>query len=263
MFDGKNVLAADPKGHSGIIRGHDGIELHESLLSPLMLVGGSHVERVSSPWMNRLSDKLIGLSDVAVDESAAPMFRLSGSRYQGGKWERVEVTLDGERGYMPVRYARTLELFDILREEVAVTASEQVGVLWLPTAGTRVIYGLKPTEESEAMAPEQQEELETACNDRIAAAGLSREKYADRLKIGEIMRSIFKFDMIRADPLGGGRDILRAWNLKLVTAEDADKTLVQPFSEGDRIMDSRNGDRFTFMEGKLVPVKSKESSEKP
>lgn len=258
MFDGTRVLAATPKTHSGLIRGHDGVELHESLLSPLMLVGGSHVERVASPWMNRLSDKLAGLSDTAVDESAAPMLRLSGSRFQGGKWERVEVTLDAERGFMPTRYARTLELYNILREEIKSTGFEQVGSVWVPNAGTRVIYGLQPTEEAASMPPELQEELEQRCAERIAAAGLNHEKYADRLKIGEVMRSTFQIDVIRAEPLGGGRDKLRAWNLRAVSAEDADKTLVAPFSEGDQVADARTGSKFIIKDGKLVPVESKE-----
>jgi len=263
LFDGKCLLAANPKGHAGVIRGHDGVELHESLLSPLMLIGGSHVERVSSPWMNRLSDKLCALSDVAVDESAAPLIRLSGSRYQGGKWERVSATLDTEHDFMPVRYTRRLELYDILREEIVTTGYEQVGTVWVPNAGTRVIYGLKPTDEAAAMPPERQEVLEKLCNERIASAGLSRDKYADRLKIAEIMRATFKIEVLQAKPLGGGRDVLRAWNLQAVTAENADETLAQPFAEGDQVADARTGKKFVYRDGKLAPLEAKEAACKP
>lgn len=254
MFDGKSVLASSPTTKSGVIRGHDDIELHESLLSPIMLIGGSGAERVASPLMHRLSDTLAELQDVAVDESAAPLIRLSGSRQSGGKWERVEVSLDSDRGFMPVQYRRSLEIFNAVREEMITTEAELVGKAWVPTAGTRVVYGLQPSDAMGALTPEQRADLGKQYRDRVAAANLSPERFSDRSKMGQIMRSVFKFDSMTSVPLGGNKHLLRARNIRIVTAEEASKALMSPFEEGYTVTDSRTGSTYRFLDGKLVPT---------
>jgi hypothetical protein len=253
MFDGKNVLASNPTAKSGLIRGHDSSELHESLISPLMLAAGSNSEPIASPWMHRLSDTFAELKEVSVDESAAPHIRLSGSRLDGDEWERVEVTLDADRGHMPIRILRTTEIFNVLREDLVTTAAEQVGGVWVPAGGTRVLYALYSSDALKAIPKEELAELDKQAQKRIAEDHLDKEKRADREKMGAILRSTYKMAVImQPRVLGGGKHVLRAWNLRRVSAEDADKTLRSPFEEGFSVTDARTGEHFRYQDGKLI-----------
>ena len=254
LFDGTRILAASPVMKSGVIRGRDGAELHESLLSPLMLIKSSSTERVISPATHRLSDKLAQLKDIAVDEKAAPLVRLSGLSLRGDKWDRLEVDLDPARGFMPTRITRTLELFDLPREELKVLSAENIGGTWVPTAGTRIVYGLDVTDEIMALSEEQQEVQKQELDRRMAAEGLRMEAHRDQRRIGAIMVSIAKCPILKTHPLGGSSDILRAWNIRKVTLTEADAALEQPFHEGDRVVDSRTGEQFVFRLGTLEPV---------
>jgi hypothetical protein len=215
LYDGTRILEATPATKSGVIRDREGAELHEGLLSPLMLVKGGSRERVMTPTAHCLSDKLARLLEVAIDDSVAPLIRLSGSHFAGDKWERVEVDIDPARGFMPIRMTRTFELFGLLREELTVLSAENIDETWVPTAGIRTVFGLDVPPEMQALSEETQVAQQEEVDRRVAAEGLVMESHRDRLRIGAIMQATAKNPILQTHPLGSGSQILRAGALEL------------------------------------------------
>ena len=135
-----------------------------------------------------------------------------------------------------------------------MTAVEQVGGVWIPTGGTRVVFALQPSEAFRAKPPEEAAQIGKEFTERVAAAKLDIGKRADRMRMREILRAVCKGEMMQGEPIGDGRAILRAWSLRALTSEEADRALVPPFGEGDSVTDLRTGTELRFRNGKLVPA---------
>lgn len=253
LFDGKQVLASNKQTRgSGLIRGQDTTELHESLISPLMLLAGSNAQRVSSPIMHRLSDVISALSDVELDDRALPLLRLEGSRPSNGKWERVAVTFDVERDFLPLKISRTLEVLDVVKEELEITAAEEVEGVWIPTAGRRVLFAAEPTDDYIALTQERRDVLDAQCAKLSKDENLDLSKFEGRKRYAEICRTTYGVPLFKQKLLGGGAHILRARNLEFVTTANAASLLAHPFKEGDLVTDVRSRTQFRFKDGDLV-----------
>lgn len=252
-FDRSWVYARGSKASARVVRAHQ-TEAHQYLLTPLMLITGGRDAGGVSPYIHMLSDDLAKLQEVEVDDSAAPLIRLSGSRCRGDKWERLEVTLDSERGYMPTTVVVIDEMWDVVRNEYRVSAAERVGESWIPREGTRQSTTLQPTERALALAasPEGakfQADLEVWQK----ASAIDLGKRSDRKRFADKMIKLGGGVLFAGKPVGGVElEQLRAWNFRVLDDALTAELLQPPFDEGDKVYDSRVQKTYFWRGGKLV-----------
>jgi len=253
-FDGNWIYARGVGANTRIIRAHE-TEPHQYLLSPLMLVTGGQYGRGVSPFLRMLSEKLAGLEEIEVDDSANPLVRIIGSHKPGDKWQRLEVTLDAERGFMPTSIVEIDEMSGVVREEFRVTAAERVGQAWIPSEGIRKSTTLKATKYLDALSTNTEEAAKlTKVYDAWRSANkLDPTKRADRARLREKMASLAGGPLFEGVPVAGyGRDTLRAWNFRVLDDALAAELLKPPFDEGDKVFDSRTRETCYWRGGKLV-----------
>jgi hypothetical protein len=253
-FDGNWIYARGVGADTRIIRAHE-TEAHQYLLSPLMLVTGGQYTGGVSPFLRTLSEKLAGLEEIEVDDSAKPLIRIIGSHKPGDKWQRLEVTLDAERGFMPTLIVEIDEMSGVVREEFRVTAAERVGQAWMPSEGTRKSTTLKATSRLQALSTNTEEAAKSreAFDAWSAASKLDLTKRADRARLREKMVSLAGGPLFEGVPLAGyGRITLRAWNFRVLDDALAAELLRPPFDEGDKVFDARTRETCFWRGGKLV-----------
>ena len=253
-FDGNWIYARGVDANTRVVRAHE-TEAHQYLLSPLMLVTGGQYAGGVSPFLRMLSEKLAGLEEIEVDDSANPLVRIIGSHKPGDKWQQLEVTLDAERGFMPTSIVEIDEMSGVVREEFRVTAAERVGQAWIPSEGTRKSTTLKATKYLNALSTNTEEaaKLTEVYDAWRAASKLDPTKRADRVRLREKMASLVGGPLFEGVPVAGyGRDTLRAWNFRVLDDALAAELLKPPFDEGDKVFDSRTREICYWRGGKLV-----------
>jgi len=253
-FDGNWIYARGVDANTRVVRAHE-TEAHQYLLSPLMLVTGGQYAGGVSPFLRMLSEKLAGLEEIEVDDSAKPLIRIIGSHKPGDKWQQLEVTLDAERGFMPTSIVEIDEMSGVVREEFRVTAAERVGQAWIPSEGTRKSTTLKATKYLRALSTNTEEaaRVSEAFESWRVASKLDLAKRADRARARRKMESLAGGPPFEGEPVAGyGRDTLRAWNFRVLDDALAAELMKPPFDEGDKVLDSRTREICYWRGGKLV-----------